>query len=480
MQFNSLIFLFLFLPVFLLVFYMVKPGIRHYLLLLTGFFLYAWGQKEAVFILIFLILINYYLSVRISEAKNGRKAKRIFLIAVLLNILVLIFYKYLTFLLGIFGIYFRLEGIPYPVGISFYTFLAISYLTDIYRRSVPFQRGLSHYALYISLFPKLITGPITVYSTFKDQLVQREISLEDISWGIKRFVSGLGKKVLLADFFAKTADNIFSIPADRLNSPVSWIGIIAYSLQIYYDFSGYSDMAIGLGRMIGFRIPENFNYPYFAESIKDFWDRWHITLGQWLKKYLFLPIAYSVMRMTKKERILKIRIENWGYLTGIVVTFILCGLWHGAAWTFILWGFYYGLLLALEHLGIRKRFKKSLPLFTRIGITQFFVLIGWVFFRSDDLMYSFQYLKAMFGFGDPVSVLPGIEYFLNTEFIILGSAGVLLSLPLVPLLKKKINRISSLKALHIFIENIFYLAMFILGVMAISAGTYKPFIYFRF
>ncbi len=492
MEFNSLIFLFLFLPLLLLIYFILNPGIRNIYLIMASLFFYAWGQKEAVFILIFLIIINYFFSKWISGAKNNRSSRRIFITALIFNILVLIFYKYLTFLLSVFGIEFKLEGIPFPTGISFLTFIAISYLTDIYRKSVPFIKGLTHYALYTSLFPKLITGPITIYSSFKDQLNSREISVDDLSWGIKKFVTGLGKKVLLADIFAVTADRIFTIPAEKLNSPLSWIGVIAYSLQIYYDFSGYSDMAIGLGRMLGFRIPENFKYPYSAESIKDFWDRWHITLGQWLKKYLFLPIAFSVMRMTAKDKILKIKIENWAYLAGIIFTFTLCGFWHGANWTFILWGAYYGLLLGIEHIRVRKFLKKRSPYIFRVILTQFFVMIGWVVFRSPDIEYSLTYIGSMLGSGNSGELVIGTEYLLNSEFLFTGFIGIVFALPFVPLVKQRLSRFyenfekSSLKSKKIFrilelsLENLLYTGVVILSVMAISAGTYKPFIYFRF
>lgn len=492
MQFNSLIFLFLFLPVFLFIYFVVDPRFKNYFLLAAGLFFYAWGHKEAVFILIFLILINYFLSLRMSEAKDQKHSKRIFVTGIIINILILVFYKYLTFLLKIVGVDFQLKGIPYPTGISFMTFLGISYLTDIYRKSVEFKRGLADYALYVSLFPKLITGPITVYSSFKHQLKKRDISLENFSYGIKRFITGLGKKVLFADTFAETANTIFSIPADKLSSPLSWIGIIAYALQIYYDFSGYSDMAIGLGRMIGFKIPENFNYPYKADSIKNFWERWHITLGLWLKIYLFLPIAYGVMRWTDRDRILRIKIENWAYLTGIFITFTICGLWHGAAWTFILWGSYYGILLGIEHLGVRKKFKKKIPLIARIVITQFFVLMGWVLFRSMDIGYSYQYMKAMFGFAEGEGIAIRAGYFLNNEFLFVSIVGIIFSFPLFSLFGKIRAMLllkyedsggfisSTIGGGFLFVENLFYISVFVFSIMVINSGSYQPFIYFRF
>lgn len=481
MQFNSLIFLFLFLPFFLLIYLILKPKAKNLFLIIFSLFFYAWGQREAVFILIILILVNYYFSIRINESKRAVNSKRIYISAIIFNILVLIFYKYLTFILGIFGINFQIKGLPFPTGISFLTFIAISYLTDVYRKVIPFEKQLSSYALYISLFPKLITGPITLYSSFAGQLKKRDIILNDFSIGIKRFIIGIGKKVIIADTLAKTANNIFLIPADHLNMSLSWIGIFAYTLQIYYDFSGYSDMAIGLGRMIGFKIPENFNFPYISESIKDFWDRWHITLGRWLKTYLFLPLAYGVMKRTQNDRVLKIKIENWAYVTGILVTFTLCGFWHGAAWTFIVWGFYYGILLTVEHLGVRKYFKKHLPWVIRVAVTQLFIMIGWVFFRSADLKYAFGFMSSMFGSGGSEGIRIGKEFFLNSEFIFVAIIALFGSFPLNSVVKK-LGEVSSstMKALFVLGENIFYTFIFLLSIVALLAGTYQPFIYFRF
>ncbi len=482
MEFNSLIFIFLFLPLLLFVYFILKPAFRITFLIPAGLFFYAWGQREAVFILIFLIIVNYFLSSKIALSKNKKTVKKIYMFGIVFNVLVLIFYKYITFLFAIFGINFKISGIPFPTGISFMTFLAISYLTDIFRGSVIFRKGIGAYALYISLFPKLITGPITVFSSFSSQLYgERVVKLDDFSFGVRRFIVGLGKKVLIADVLVKTVSNVFIIPADRLNASVSWIGILAYTLQIYYDFSGYSDMAIGLGRMLGYKIPENFNFPYIAESIKDFWGRWHITLGHWLKTYLFLPIAYSVMRRTEKDRILKIKIENWAYLTGIIVTFFLCGLWHGAAWTFVIWGLYYGILLGVEHLGVRKLLKRKLPRFFRIIVTQFFVVIGWVIFRSPDVGYFIEYLKSLFGFGNVNINLIGREFYLNYEFIFIMIIAIVGIFPISRTVGKLRGRFApGFNILYFLGENIFYIFVLIGSIMAIVGGTYKPFIYFSF
>jgi len=481
MEFNSLIFIFLFLPLFLTLYFFIASDLKNSFLIIASFVFYAWAKREAVFILLILIFVNYYFSILISDGKVNRRSKKIYIFGIIFNVSVLIFYKYLTFLLGMFGIKFHLEGLPFPTGISFITFLSISYLTDIYRKVVPLKKKISSYMLYISLFPKLITGPITIYSAFEKQLGKRNINLNDISEGVKRFITGLGKKVIIADTLAKTANGIFIIPSESLNFSLSWIGLAAYTLQIYYDFSGYSDMAIGLGKMIGFNIPENFNFPYSSRSIKDFWNRWHITLGIWLKTYIFFPIAYSVMRMTGKSRILHIKIENIAYLTGIILTFFLCGVWHGAAWTFILWGTYYGVLLAIEHIGVRKFAKRNLPEFVRMIITLFFVMIGWVFFRSPDLKYSLNYIGNLFGFGGKFPVPIGSEFFLNREFILISFLAVFGSFPIFKMINGIISKTFRRSLfLYTVLENIFYLSVFIMSIMAITGGTYKPFIYFRF
>jgi alginate O-acetyltransferase complex protein AlgI len=299
---------------------------------------------------------------------------------------------------------------------------------------------------------------------------------------------GLGKKILIADKLAPVANQVFAIPASQQTAGLAWLGIICFTLQIYFDFSGYSDMAIGLGRMCGLTLVENFNFPYMARSIKDFWRRWHISLAHWLRDYLFLPIAYSVSRKIKSHRLLGVRAENWAYFLGSFVTMTLCGLWHGASWTFVLWGTFYGLLLILEHAGWGRVLKRmSWP--WRMLYTQLMVVIAWVFFRSDTLAYALHYLKAMFGFGSGNGLAYYPSLYLDGEVLFFGLIGILFSTPLPGRMKTALDRVVSSLAGSLrtcvqpavrMLAAIVLLGVFLLSIMELASGTYNPFIYFRF
>lgn len=473
---------------------MLKKEAHNSFLVIVSLFFYSWGEGRYVLLLLFSIPVNYFLALRIGGCQSKRLSKALFIAAVTLNLGLLIVFKYANFIAANLNVSISKAPIHLPIGISFYTFLAISYLVDVYRKTVPAEKNLLNFSLYISLFPKLVTGPITLYHDFAAQLpAEREITLDDFSPGVKRFIMGLGKKVLIADMVAKTADRVFAIPVEQQTAGLAWLGIVCYTLQIYFDFSGYSDMAIGLGRMLGFKIPENFNYPYMAKSIKDFWTRWHISLAKWLRDYLFLPIAYSVLRKIKKDRVLHIKAEGWAYYIGTFFTFLLCGIWHGANWTFFFWGGYYGVLLVLEQAGLRKFLKKRLRLPVRILFCQLLVVIGWVFFRSPDLGYAFSYLRAMFGFGSGDGIVHYPALYMNAEvtfFIIIGIIG---SFPLFPKLKSRYDKKEEqlrqkagklqLRAytLSYSILHSAYLTFVMLAcTMVLASGTYQPFIYFRF
>jgi alginate O-acetyltransferase complex protein AlgI len=365
---------------------------------------------------------------------------------------------------------------------------------DVFRKTLPAQKNIFDFALYISLFPKLITGPITRFHDFAPQIsLKREITLDDFSYGVKRFIIGLGKKVLIADTVAKTANQVFDIPAAQQTAGLAWLGITCYTLQIYFDFSGYSDMAIGLGRMLGFKIPENFKYPYISKSIKEFWTRWHISLAKWRRDYLFLPIAYWVLRKIKRDRVFKVKAEGWAYYTGTFFTFLLCGIWHGANWTFFLWGGYYGVLLVLEQAGLRKFLKKSLWSPLRLIFCQLLVIIGWVFFRSPDLGYAFSYLKTLFGFGTGDGVVYYPALYLNAEVIFFILIGIVGSFPLFPKLqayygkkeeqlRKKAGKflLKSYQSAYSIINSVYLTLILLISILTLAGGTYNPFIYFRF
>lgn len=496
MEFSSLIFIFQFLPLFLVLFYGVKKSARALILTLASLLFYFWGEGGFVLFLLGSILANYLLGLGIDRFKKKNRAFPVFLLGLILNIGWLAFFKYTHFIfdnlnplfnaLGLSSV--SLSPIHLPIGISFITFQALSYIIDIYRERSPVERRLVNFAVYLGSFPKLIMGPITPYHKLHSQIRRIDINISGFAEGARRFMIGLGKKILIADKLAPVANQIFTIPASQQTAGLSWLGIICFTLQIYFDFSGYSDMAIGVGRMCGLTLMENFNFPYVARSIKDFWRRWHISLAFWLRDYLFLPIAYSVSRRIKTDRLLGIKAENWAYYLGSFVTMTLCGLWHGANWTFVLWGTFYGLLLILEHAGwIRIMKRMGWP--WRILYTQLMVVIAWVFFRSDSLAYALQYLKAMFGFGSGT----GLEYYpslyLDREVIFFGLIGILFSTPLPGRLKTVLEETVSnmadpfrktIQPVARMLAAVILIGVFVFSIMALASGTYNPFIYFRF
>jgi alginate O-acetyltransferase complex protein AlgI len=496
MEFSSLIFIFQFLPLFLLLFYTVKKEARALILALTGLLFYFWGEGGFVLFLLGSILVNYLLGLWIGRFRKKSLASVGFIMGLVLNIGWLAFFKYTHFLFDNLNPLFKGLGLPtvslspihLPIGISFITFQALSYIIDIYRERSPVERRLVKVAAYLGSFPKLVMGPITPYHKLHSQLQRIDIDITGFSEGSRRFMIGLGKKILIADKLAPAANQVFAIPASQQTIGLAWLGIICFTLQIYFDFSGYSDMAIGLGRMCGLTLVENFNFPYVASSIKDFWRRWHISLAHWLRDYLFLPIAYSVSRKIKSQRLMGVKAENWAYYLGSFVTMTLCGLWHGANWTFVLWGTLYGLLLILEHAGWGKVLKRmSWP--WRILYTQLMVVIAWVFFRSDNLAYALQYLKAMFGFGSGNGLAYYPSLYLDGEVLFFGLIGILFSTPFPGRIKTVLDRaVSNLTgSLRACIQPavrmlaaIVLLGVFILSIMEMASGTYNPFIYFRF
>lgn len=494
MEFSSLIFLFLFLPIFLFLFFILKKGAHNSFLLMTSLVFYLWGEGEFVLLLLVSVIGNYLLGLLVDRIEGKTLKKTVFIAAVIFNVGLLVYFKYTHFILDNLDMPGAVDPIHLPIGISFYTFQAISFLVDIYRKTISMDKNPLNFGLYMALFPKLITGPITPYHDLREQIAaQRQITLDDFAYGVKRFTLGLGKKVLVADTLAAPANAIFAIPASDLTAGLAWLGIICYTLQIYFDFSGYTDMAIGIGRMCGFKLLENFNYPYIARSIKEFWRRWHISLAKWLRDYLFLPIAYSVSRKIKSPRLWGVKAENWAYFIGAFFTFLLCGIWHGANWTFFVWGGYYGLLLVIEHAGpgkwMRRRWWKPLQLV----YCQLLVMMGWVFFRSQNLGYAFSYLKTMFGFGtgDGIRYYPAL--YLDAEVITFMIIGVIGALPLFPTLnrwyqnqKQKWEKRETktarnlLNSGYIIIYNLYLLVVLLASTMTMASGTYNPFIYFRF
>lgn len=477
MVFSSLTFLFLFLPVVLFLLSLCrKIPYQNTLLFLSSLLFYAWGGVSYTLILLGSIVVNFLAGNAIQNHPHHRKLW--FTLAVILNLSSLIFFKYANFLVdnvnvltSIFGISpIFLKRILLPIGISFYTFQGISYLTDVYRGQVKAQTNFVRLGTYIALFPQLIAGPIIRYHEIEPQLSQRDFSWENLYQGIQRFCLGLARKILIANQLALIADDIFARAPGTITSATAWLGALVYALQIYYDFAGYSDMAIGLGRMFGFRFPENFNFPYLATSIRDFWRRWHITLSAWFKDYLYIPLGGN--RKGKRRTYLN-----------LYIVFFLTGLWHGASWTFVVWGLMHGTLMVVERLGFDRLLEKSYqPL--RHLYTLLMVVVVWVFFRADSLDYAVTFVGRMFSFqGGGLS--PFMAYYRQPLYWVVGIIALLGATPLFDWLNRQwktavCNGNRCMSHLRYWSVMIGMVAVLFISCCFLVTGGYNPFIYFRF
>lgn len=464
MVFSSTVFLFLFLPLVLIIYYnpIVKNRkFRNIFLLLVSLGFYAWGEPVFVFIMMLSIIINWFLALKID--KNEKK-KRYVILAILYNVGLLFVFKYLSFFANNMGLLFKVDkitlNIALPIGISFFTFQMLSYVLDVYFNKAKVQKNLLYVGLYVSLFPQLIAGPIVRYETIANEIETRQENTKDFCDGIYRFVYGLGKKVLISNYVGLVVDNIFvSMNITPISTATVWLGAIAYTLQIYFDFSGYSDMAIGLGKMFGFHFSENFNYPYMAKSITDFWRRWHISLSTWFRDYVYIPLGGN-------------RVSNKRHIFNLFIVWLLTGMWHGANWTFIVWGLFYFILLIMEK---KTNIVQKMGFFSYI-YTMFFVIIGWVIFRSDNFSVLKQYLGYMFGIGSNGIVdSMAIDYIKFSGIALV--VGIIASFPIGKFIKEKIKINNNIKDI---LEMIFVVIIFILSILVCIRSTYNPFIYFNF
>ncbi len=466
MLFSSAIFLFLFLPFTIVIYYTLlinKRKLQNIFLCLLSIFFYAWGEPKFVFVMLLSIAINYYFGAFIAKNKSKNQKKLILIFSVIVNLSILFVFKYLSYTIENVNMLFRTEfcvpDITLPVGISFFTFQAMSYVIDVYRGE-EYQNDIINVGLYISFFPQLIAGPIVRYQTVAQQIKNRKETFEDFSEGVFRFIIGLGKKVLLANTMAVVVDYFFNLNINSLSLAGAWIGAIAYTFQIYFDFGGYSDMAIGLGRMFGFHFLENFDYPYISLSITEFWRKWHISLGSWFRDYLYFPLGGS--RVKNKH----IMIFN------LFIVWLATGIWHGANWTFVLWGLMYFLLIVIEKLtGLHKMQKAKT---VRYVYTIFFVVIGWVIFRSESIKNAVAYIGAMLGSSD--QVIDNSALFYLKENIVCFIISTLCSTPVIKHLYKKCLN-TKLGEVLVYIVLIL---IFLLCVTYIVKGAYNPFIYFNF
>lgn len=470
MVFSSFEFLFIFLPVFFAGYFLIKPSTRNFYLFLLSFLFYYVGEPKRSWILLAYILVNYCfaLGINFSQKKESRYTKFVLGIGILLNLLLLIYFKYIGFISeNIYSLlsFFNLEAlvsviqVALPLGISFITFQGISYLMDVYRGEVKASKNLIVICSYISMFPHLVAGPIVRYKQVEEELNHnRDISSNDFVQGIFRFCRGLIQKVVFADTLAACADGVFSLPAKEITFGLAWLGALAYSLQIYFDFSGYSSMAIGLARMMGFHFPENFNFPYKSKSIQEFWRRWHMTLSFWFRDYVYIALGGNRNGTGKTYR-------------NLFIVFLLTGLWHGAAWTFVIWGLWHGLFLIAERIGNSKYEKIWWPF--KYIYTLLVVIFGWVIFRSENLDQAMFFMGHMVGqYG--VS-LEGITEFTNPIFLTVFILGVVISLGVL-LRFEKYKHHFIFKAIVLFIG----LVLMLFVGLKILAGSYSPFLYFRF
>lgn len=472
MVFSSLVFLCVFLPlVFLADLVVRKTSIQNILLVIASLVFYAYGEPVYVLLMIGTSLFTYVAGRFVGKA-NGVQKKVICIGSVALCLASLGLFKYADWLIGICNS--LLQGVvaipePHlllPIGISFYTFQALSYIVDVYRGEVPAQRNVIRVLLYISFFPQLIAGPIIRYHDVDEQLRQRTITLMGVQAGLKRFILGLSKKVLVADVMAKCADAVFALPLDDVNAPLAWLGALAYLLQIYFDFSGYSDMAIGMARMFGFTYKENFNYPYISTSIKEFWRRWHISLSTWLKEYLYIPLGGN--RKGRRRTVLN-----------KIFVFVCCGLWHGAAWTFVVWGLIHGLFLLIEEYLPVKRLPKPLGwLYAMLVVTLAFVV-----FRAESFSQALCMLSQMFiGWG----AWNGSAWIvwcaqLTPYFVFTFVIGIIAAFPVLPFMRERIRTLSvSQQKRWELAGNMVCAGLLTVCVLSLAGGAYSPFIYFRF
>lgn len=464
MVFSEPTFLFLFLPFVLILYFVFGEGVRNLFLLAASLFFYAWGEEIYVLVLLTSIAINYATGMGMDSSK-GQARKAVFVLGIAANLLLLGYFKYFGFLLDNIGVEDAALHTPtLPIGISFFTFQALSYLIDLYFRRIKVQRNPLRLALYISLFPQLIAGPIVRYAEIEQALTDRRTTRSDFSEGMHRFVVGLAKKSLVADPLGLVADRIYAVPIDGLSPEVAWLGAIAYALQLYYDFSAYSDMAIGLGRIFGFKFPENFNYPYVARSVTEFWRRWHMTLSRWFRDYCYIPLGGNRSG------------EGRTYLN-LCIVFLLTGFWHGAAWSFVFWGAYHGMFLIIERLGLGKLLERAPR-----GVAHLYlllvVILGWVPFRAEGLEQSLAFYGAMLAgqSGSAAAFYPLAKY-LDTYVAMVLIFGAIFALPTVPWMRKKIEEGSPFKAVS---REVVFVVLFAASLISIGAASYSPFIYFRF
>lgn len=486
MVFSSLTFLFFFLPA-VLVSYLAFPRYRNLILLLFSLIFYAWGEVIYVFLMLFSIVMNYYCGLLLSRNEDRRQRNLILALGIVSNLALIFFFKYFSlgletveWIIGFISTRFsdgslasfkfnvpdRLRDIPLPLGISFFTFQAMSYIIDVYRRKVAYEPSLINFATYITMFPQLVAGPIVRYASIADELHRYRFTYDRFANGVRIFIIGLASKVVFANAFGQAADEIFGLDPANLSLATAWLGAVAYGLQIYFDFAGYSIMAIGMGHMLGFHIMRNFDIPYVSQSITEFWRRWHISLSTWFRDYLYIPLGGN-------------RFGHWTTYRNLMIVFALCGLWHGAQWSFVVWGLYHGIFLVFERACRDLELKVPVPRPLRHIYVLVVVLVGWVFFRSDTLADALTYLGVMFGLNQGLGYYQWQAFF-SPFLLALMAAGAVMSV----VNQDFVDRLKVKLMLHPKLQQamggVTYAVLFEVCVFLLIVGTHNPFIYFRF
>lgn len=469
MAFNELGFLFIFFPVAIALYFVMPKVLKNAMLVILSLVFFAWGSMEYLLLLVLSIAFNYLTGLQIASLKEQdrqNQAKWVLVSAVAANLLLLGFFKYWGFLLqninAIFGSSFTSAVSSTPLGVSFFTFSILSFLFDIYRDKAPAPKNPLDFALFVSFFPKLVSGPIVSYTEFAGQLRERKTSLAKVGSGSRLFLIGLAKKVLLSNIIGNTFNAVSALPLGEVSTVTAWLGAIAYTLMLYFDFSGYSDMAIGLAKMFGFEFQKNFDYPYMASSITDFWRRWHISLGAWFREYLYFPLGGS-------------RVETWKIIRNLLIVWLCTGIWHGANWTFIVWGLYHGVLQLIEKF-LLKNILEKIPKAVKIPLTFLAVVIGWVFFFAPNLRYALTWLGRMFGIGG-VGIDATAKYYLAGSWLVL-LIGMIGAYPLPARLGGSLYR--QRRVWPMVVSVVWFALLLILCIAGMTSSTYSSFLYFQF
>lgn len=466
MVFSSISFLYYFLPLLLLIYFLVPSKCRNLVLLLFSLFFYFYGEPKYIFVLILSCLINYIFGLLISKHLNKKKAKLYLIISIILNLGLLCYFKYTSFFIeninNIFKTNIPLLNIVMPIGISFFTFQTLSYVIDVYKGKVEASKNFLNFATYVCLFPQLVAGPIVRYETINQELKNRKLSFDLFGDGVKRFIIGLAKKVLIANVIGEMCELLLGLPNLTILSYI--LVAIGFTIQIYFDFSGYSDMAIGLGKMLGFNFLENFNYPLIASSITDFWRRWHISLSSFFRDYVYIPLGGN-------------RVNKLKFIRNILIVWLLTGFWHGAAWNFIIWGLFFGIFLLIE----KFFFKKFLDKHKLIGhiYTLFLVIISFVIFNAPDFNYIINFGKSLFGLNHLPFINKEIIYYFRSYFTII-MISILAATPIPKEMINRLKKVKGLKNLLDILEIIYYLALLLVVTAFLIDSSFNPFLYFRF